>query len=295
MPAKDGIRSARERRAHGTARIPFSLYECRMPELYANVPAHWHGEFELNEILAGEGLLFLDGARCSVSAGDLVVIPPNTLHAAYPRQGAMLHYDAFVFHPALLGTGGDRSVTDCVNPLLSGRLAVRRQITPAQPCYPTLRACFRQIFACARENTARADLLLKSELLRLVYLLEEDAAAAPDRRPEASDGHAIRPALSYLAEHYAGPVTVEQLAALCSLSKSHFMFCFKRATGMSAIEHLCQLRIRAACEALGSTGRSIAEIAADSGYNNLSNFNRQFRRQVGCSPAQYRRNIAHLE
>ena len=288
----DDIVHTREARAHGTARVPFHLYECRMPEMYANVPAHWHGEFELNVILAGEGVLFLDGARCAVSPGDLVVIPPNTLHAAYPRQGGTLHYDAFVFHPSLLGTGGDRSVTDCINPLLSGRLAVRRQLTPEQEGYPALRDCVRQIFSCAREDTARADLLLKSELLRLVYLLEGDAAAVQSRRPEGSDGHAIRPALSYLAEHFTETVTVEQLSARCNLSKSHFMFCFKRSTGMSAMEHLSQLRIRAACEALSGTGRSVAEIAADCGYNNLSNFNRQFKRQVGCSPAQYRKAIA---
>ena len=99
-------------------------------------------------------------------------------------------------------------------------------------------------------------------------------------------------ALSYLAEHYAEPVTVGQLAGYCNLSKSYFMGCFKRATGMSAMEHLCQLRIRAACEALGKTSRGVSEIAADCGFQNLSGFNRQFKKRVGCSPAQYRRSAA---
>ena len=245
----------REARVHGSARVPFGLYENRMPEMYGNVPAHWHEEFELNEVREGRGILLLDGERYAVSAGDILIIPPNALHAAYPEKGSVFHYDALVFHPSMLGGGVDRSVTDCVNPLVRG------------------------------------DLLLKSGLLQLVYLLEADGPPRP-RAEERLDHQRIRPALSYLAEHYAEPVTVGQLAGYCNLSKSYFMGCFKRATGMSAMEHLCQLRIRAACEALGKTSRGVSEIAADCGFQNLSGFNRQFKKRVGCSPAQYRRSAA---
>ena len=145
--------------------------------------------------------------------------------------------------------------------------------------------------SAARKDTARDDLLLKSGLLQLVYLLEADGPPRP-RAEERLDHQRIRPALSYLAEHYAEPVTIGQLAGYCNLSKSYFMGCFKRATGMSAMEHLCQLRIRAACEALGKTSRGVSEIAADCGFQNLSGFNRQFKKRVGCSPAQYRRSAA---
>ena len=52
---------------------------------------------------------------------------------------------------------------------------------------------------------------------------------------------------------------------------------------------LIRLRIRAACEALHKTDRNISDIAANCGYSNLSNFNQQFKRYVGCSPGNYRR------
>lgn len=281
----------REARIHGSARVPFGLYENRMPEMYGNVPAHWHEEFELNEVREGKGILLLDGERYAVSAGDILIIPPNALHAAYPERGAVFHYDALVFHPSMLGGGVDRSVTDCVNPLVRGELPGGPLVTPAREGYPAILAAVRQVFAAARQNTARDDLLLKSGLLQLVYLLEADGPPRP-RAEERLDHQRIRPALSYLAEHYAEPVTVGQLAGYCNLSKSYFMGCFKRATGMSAMEHLCQLRIRAACEALGKTSRGVSEIAADCGFQNLSGFNRQFKKRVGCSPAQYRRSAA---
>lgn len=97
-----------------------------------------------------------------------------------------------------------------------------------------------------------------------------------------------------MAAHYAEDLTIERLAACCNLSRSYFMFCFKRATGLSAVEHLNRLRVRAACEALRGTNDRVADIAAGCGFNNLSNFNRQFKRLVGCSPLEYRRSVRLL-
>ncbi|MFQ9299360.1 MAG: helix-turn-helix domain-containing protein [Blautia sp.] len=49
--------------------------------------------------------------------------------------------------------------------------------------------------------------------------------------------------------------------------------------------------MKAACEALRSTTRSVSEIAYDNGFRNLSNFNRQFRNKVGCTPQMYRKEF----
>ena len=145
----------REARVHGSARVPFGLYENRMPEMYGNVPAHWHEEFELNEVREGRGLLLLDGERYAVSAGDILIIPPNALHAAYPEKGSVFHYDALVFHPSMLGGGVDRSVTDCVNPLVRGELPGGPLVTPDREGYPAILAAVRQVFAAARQNTVK--------------------------------------------------------------------------------------------------------------------------------------------
>ena len=76
------IPQAKENRTHSTLQVPFSLYACKIPEMYANVPAHWHEEFELNCIREGEGHFLLNGERLPAAAGDVFLLPPNTLHAA---------------------------------------------------------------------------------------------------------------------------------------------------------------------------------------------------------------------
>lgn len=82
---------------------------------------------------------------------------------------------------------------------------------------------------------------------------------------------------------------VEQLAKIAHMSSSYFMSCFKQNFGLGAIEYLNQVRIRSACDLLRNTDRSISDIAFDTGFHNLSNFNRQFRTKVGCSPQTYRK------
>lgn len=284
------ITKTKENRKHGTVLVPFSLYQCPMPELFTHVPTHWHEEFELNYVWEGKGQIYLNGERYTVSGGDILVIPPNVLHAAYPQKGGALRYDAFVFHPSLLGTGNqDRCTVECVYPLVRGQIKIKSYIARTDRDYPEIRECILQILAYGKENSRQGDLLLKSGLFRLLYLLEKDASVDPEADPGERD--LIRPALRYMEEHYEENITVTQLAACCNLSKSYFMSCFKKTTGISAVEHLIQLRIRAVCQELNKTDRSISEIAADCGYGNLSNFNRQFKKCVGCSPGNYRKMI----
>ena len=77
-----------ENRKHSTAYIPYSFYECRIPEFYLNVPMHWHDEFEINRILRGRGEFICGDDKLTAEEGDLLVLPPDTLHAAYPCDGS---------------------------------------------------------------------------------------------------------------------------------------------------------------------------------------------------------------
>ena len=152
-------------------------------------------------------------------------------------------------------------------------------------------ASVQQIFRCIRENSAVSDLLLKSELLRFFYLLAASPELCTDRPAMPASAENLRPVLAYIQEHFADPITIEELARLSHLSKSYFMSCFKQTFGLGAVEYLTQFRIKAACEALRSTTQSVSEIAYDHGFRNLSNFNRQFRSKVGCTPQMYRKEF----
>lgn len=279
-----------EKRQHSTTWIPYSHYECRLPEEFMNVPMHWHSEFELIYILRGRGEFICGSQKFEAGGGELLLIPPNMLHAAYPCREQELYYDALVFSPVLLGTGSnDRCTNECIRPILHGNSGSNVCIRREAESYEKLKPVAEQIFSCVRDNSSRADLLLKSELMRFLWILEESGDITFRKENGGGESEIVRPALEYMAGRFREEITVEQLADIVHLSKSHFMRCFRKAVGIGAIEHLSQLRINAACEALCDTDDQIADIAFACGYSNLSNFNRQFLKKVGCSPKEYRR------
>jgi len=286
MTEKASPLQLKENKQHSSTLIPFSVYQCRIPEFYAGVPMHWHREFEIDYILEGEGQFILGEEKYVASKGDIVIIPPNVLHAAYATEGNILIYDALVFSHSILGTGSnDRSTAECILPIINGQLKITTLIVAKN----NFQKCVKQIFESAEENSPLSDLLLKSELLRFFWLLEKESEIILKEEADVHYSELIRPALEYMAVHYGEDITVEQLADIAHLSKSYFMGCFKKATGIGAIEHLTQIRMKIVCDALVNSNEHIADLAYNCGYDNLSNFNRQFKRMIGCTPMEYRR------
>lgn len=282
-------RENEEKRQHSTPLIPYSFYEIRIPEILNNVPMHWHSEFEINRVLHGVGEFICGDSRFLVREGDLILIPPNVLHAAYPYDNSRLHYQAIVFHSSMLGTtSNDRCTIECIRPIINGSVQITEPIRPESKNYAEQKASSDQIFSCIFRNLPQLDLLLKSELLRFIWLLDCKPDLSVHAGYNISYSELIRPALEYMMENFHENISISQLADVVHLSKSYFMNCFKKAVGIGAMEHLINLRINAACEALSTTGKMISEIAFTCGYNNLSNFNRQFKQIMGCSPKEYR-------
>ena len=99
----------------------------------------------------------------------------------------------------------------------------------------------------------------------------------------------IKTILKYVEEHYADRITIDDMAALTFYSKSHFMKFFRTHMGISFIEYLNDYRLTIAERLLKTSDASILEIAQMSGFDNLSYFNRLFKRKYGQSPGRQRR------
>jgi AraC-like DNA-binding protein len=108
----------------------------------------------------------------------------------------------------------------------------------------------------------------------------------PDRSPLAADASAIE---TYLAERFRESLSLETMADELGYSPSYLSRYFKQKTGRCLFEYLNARRIAEACALLKATDKSVTEIAFEVGYNNLSFFNRYFRRLMDSSPQEYRK------
>ena len=282
--------NSKENRIHSSDIKPYSYYKCSVPDYFNCVPMHWHNEFELSFVREGSAEFICGEEKFTSASGDIIITLPNVLHSIYPCTGIRQAYDTLVFSSEIFGSlNSDRYISECIRPLLNGSMKLCTHITSSHHYYSELKMTAENIFSCAKGDSPQLDMLMRSELIKLFWLLETEAENVS---PAPASGENIRPALEYIAEHYGENINVAQLAASVHLSESYFMSQFRRHVGLSAVEYISHFRIDKACRELMSTNKTVLETAFDCGFHNLSNFNRQFRRITGCSPTEYRRKIA---
>ncbi|MGN0316023.1 MAG: helix-turn-helix domain-containing protein [Fusicatenibacter sp.] len=289
----DKINAMKERYTHGSMLIPYDYYECVVPDYFPTVPLHWHKEWEISYVLEGEGTLRCEDQIIRMKPGDIILIQPNLLHGIFPIENRRVSYETLVFRQEiLLGSYDDRSYREVLHPLSVGEHTITVPITAACGSYESIRQAVETMFSCVREDRAKEDLLLKSELLRIFYLVESEADlchASMERTQSFLEP--LRPVLAYMQKHYQEPLQVSDLAAIANLSESYFMYRFKQTFGIGAMEYLNQLRIKTACDLLLDSEETAARIAFESGFRNLANFNRHFKKSVGCTPTEYRKTV----
>lgn len=280
---------SREKRQHSSKLVPYSYYKCLIPVYFVNVPLHCHSEFEINYILSGHAEFRCGDEKYITSEGDIIIIPPNVLHSIYPHEHFEQLYDTVVFSSEMLGASSDdRCSAECIRPLINGTDGITACISKDHPCYDRIKPLVESIFSCVKNGDAETDLLLKSELMRLLWILRKTGAVYRKTDAAGSCAESIRPALQYIAENFRENITISRLAEMVHFSKSHFMSCFKQTVGVGAMEYITQLRLKAACEMLNTTAKPISDVSFECGFRNISNFNRQFKKSVGCTPNEYR-------
>ena len=93
----------------------------------------------------------------------------------------------------------------------------------------------------------------------------------------------------YVAEHYSEEFTLEGLAELCDTAPGRLSRAFKETAGKPLFSYINDIRVEKACGLLKRTDMTVLEISFIVGYNNVSFFNRYFRRLMGSSPTEYRK------
>lgn len=277
---------------HGNSLLPFAFYRTTIHSATPGVLPHWHEEAEMTIILTGAASYQVGDDTFQVKRGDLIFIAPNTLHSAYPIPGETLVSDTIVFHLDLLGYPvKDQCTISYLHPLYNGTLRFLSCIDKQNPAYAELLPCVREAFHSITRQEPYFELLLKEKLHRIFYLLFRNQCMVETKisKMAALRIEKIKRALVHIQENYKDPISVTQLADICCFSKVHFMNFFKQTVGVSCMEYIVQLRLKIAATLIRTTDLSISEAALESGFTNLSNFNRLFKNYYHTTPSAYRK------
>ena len=163
----------------------------------------------------------------------------------------------------------------------SSRVGFERACLPPSP---RVAALLGALLADGDEGFALEEIAL-AVIGNVQCALHEGAAPAPVHR---QDERALA-AAHCIESHATQPLSLDDVARAVGLSSFHLMRVFRRAIGVTPHQYLMRVRLLRAMTLLRDTAQPVTAIAYEAGWSDLSNFTRTFRRDVGCSPGDFRR------
>lgn len=283
----------RELLEHGTVAFPIACYadDFRI----ADVPWHWHEEWEAVLITQGSCLVAAGNQKKMLRAGEGFFIHAGILHGCWDEERSGCKFHSMVFHPRLVG-GSPESIfhQQYVQPLLDHSGPDLMVLDPKIPWQKqALEALERAWQHCVREEDG-FPFRVRNALSELVWLLNCHLSPAVPQLSSKSqrDAQRIKAMLSCIHDRYGNELTTAAIAASASVSESECLRCFRSTIGTAPIRYLKRYRLQQAARLLTESREKISDIAVRCGFQDMSYFTRVFRENFGCTPTEYRKNAS---
>lgn len=251
---------------------------------------HYHPEYQITRIEKGEGIFFGGAGMVKFRPGDIFFIGHNTPHLIksskeYYRQDSpgisavSLFFSHNSFGEGFFEIPEMASVKDLL--IAAGRVI---KINSSENTGLT-----GQIYRM-QDVSAQSLVILLLQILDSMLNSEKEFLNSEIHEYELKEARfdQLNKVLNYTFSKASENITIDEVAREASLSRSQFSRYFKERTGKTYINFLNELRIENACSQLMDSKNTIEQICYDVGFQNISNFNRQFRKNKNMTPSEYR-------
>lgn len=280
-----------EKKTHGEDEFPYITYLCTIPLDFTSVPTHWHNEYEIIYVKKGYGIISLDLEYHNVKAGDIILIVPGQLHSIEQKGNNSMEYENIIFGADIIShKHNDYCYTNFFSSLTKRTLQYPT-IFNNSTCkyYNDIARCIDSADEICKTFPHGYQLAIKSYLFQMFFVIFTNLPKdkPPTKKRKSLDK--MKLIVKYVENNYADNITIEDMANLCDFSQSHFMKFFKNNMEVSFIEYLNNYRLTMASRLLISSSSSIIAISMESGFDNLSYFNRLFKKKYDMTPSEFRR------
>lgn len=249
-------------------------------------PAHWNNAFEIIVPIENAYEVCINDTTYDVRQGEVLIIPAGTVHEIFaPESGR--RYIIMAETRLFLAVDGLAAVQHCFYPCV--HLRYDRHGELLEEIHGFLSKVVRGYETQAYFGRAEAKLYLSMVFVRIARsLLEggEQGAAGAHRQQTMS---VFLDVCTYIAEHCAQKLTLEDVAAYSGYSKYHFARMFKAYSGMSFYDFFLRQRVLLCEQLLGDPQLPVTEVALRSGFGSIATFNRIFKQYEKMTPTEYRR------
>ena len=235
-------------------------------------------------------MVTVDFRSYQVEANNIVLILPGQLHSIDQYEDCSMEYENIIFHPGmLLPKKPDVASMEFIYPLLHGKVTVPTVFTPVYPYYTDVASPIDACDEICKTMPQGYELFIKSQLYQLFFVLENKCRNYGKKQNNRKTLEKMKVILKFIENNYAQKISVADAAEIAGFSESHFMRYFKETMGTTFVEYLKDYRLTMAARLLLASDASILSISEDVGFENLSYFNRAFKKKYKVTPSQYRK------
>lgn len=252
-------------------------------------PSHWHHELELSIILHGSAEYNVNGTPYTVGEGCAIYLAPEAVHMGRALEKGTVGYNIVLLPQFLSAPLRDINCEKYTLPL-EARWPDAFVITPARKEGHAILEHLTKMYYTESSGFAYELFLLE----KLVGIWRNLLAILPRHMtPPADSGKAqreqrMRVMLDFIRQNYAQPLTIHEIAAAASISKSEVFRCFSELSKTTPVEYINKVRLLQAAQLLITTEDSISDICYTTGFNSTSYFSKKFNEHYGMTPKAYR-------
>lgn len=247
---------------------------------------HCHPEYELLYFTCGSGKMYVIDSVIGYQQGDIFLFSPNTPHTCVSNSPANEAIVVQFVHDFLGGEFWQNKDVENIQSLLEQSKAGLHFTNVSQQDF------LQQLYEIPKQAGFQR-LLCLLDVLNGLAKLSEGRKRVTTKQPDLpKQSESLLKVLNYVHSHLSEEVTAERAAKLIEMSVSGFTKFFKRNMQHPFNDYVIDMRIEKACELLTGSDQSVLEICYSTGFNNLSNFNRQFKKRKNMSPRQYRKTFS---
>jgi AraC-like DNA-binding protein len=255
-------------------------------------PLHSHSEFEINYLENAEGVRRIVGDSVEIIGKyDLTLIAGEELEHVWEQHQCTsknireitIQFSKELFFGNLIYKNQFSSIRQMFSNAQKGINFPMETIMKVYPMLDNLSVEKSGFYAVIRLLTILYELSLCDNYHTL-------ASSSFAHIEDNTDSRRVRKIYEYINNYYREEIKLEDLSGIVGMTPVALSRFFKLRTGKTVSDHIIDIRLGNATRLLVDTTNSIGEICYDCGFNNLSNFNRIFKKRKGCSPKDFREN-----
>ncbi len=255
---------------------------------------HYHQEFELSFITEGAGKRIVGDSVEEFHPGDLIFIGPRIPHVWFPEGKHMRQHSGRTLESVYMLFNNDilpKAMTELPE-FENIRKAITLSERGARITGDTLNEVSRIMLQLPYMNRIKR-LMFFYEIMDLIGKSASFSYLASEQYVKTkfeTNNSRVNKIHEFLMKNYQDKVDLEEVAEVIHMAPASVCRFFKSATGLTVFEYLNKIKIDYSCKLLLNTDLSVVDISYDCGFNNLSHFNKQFRKFLGQTPSQFRKH-----